>query len=168
MLEAIRKRRSIRKYLDEPVPADKLEILLRAAMQAPTARNLQPWEFVVTQNRDIMNRIPEVHPYSQMVRTAGAAILVCGNTKLQKDISYLLEDCSAAVQNILLEAVNQELGAVWLGIYPKRDRVQGISRLFNLPEHIVPIALVSIGIPGETKEFEDRYNTKKVHTDRWC
>lgn len=167
MLEVIRNRRSIRKYVNRTVPAEKLETLLRAAMQAPTARNLQPWEFVITQNRDIMNRIPEVHPYSQMVRTAGAVILVCGNRRLQNDISYLLEDCSAAVQNILLEAVNQELGAVWLGIYPKEDRVQGISRLFNLPEHIVPIALVSIGIPGEVKEFEDRYNTEKVHTDCW-
>ncbi|MCD4709145.1 MAG: nitroreductase family protein [Candidatus Sabulitectum sp.] len=167
MLEAIRNRRSIRKYAKQAVPPEKLEILLRAAMQAPTARNLQPWEFVVTQNRGIMNRIPEVHPYSQMVRTAGAAILVCGNKKLRNDISYLLEDCSAAVQNILLEAVNQELGAVWLGIYPKEDRVRGISRLFNLPEHIIPIALVSIGIPGETKEFENRYNTGKIHTDCW-
>lgn len=167
MLKAIRNRRSIRKYSNQPIPADKLEILLRAAMQAPTARNLQSWEFVVTQNRSIMNKIPEVHPHSQMVPSAGAAILVCGNRELQNNISYLLEDCSAATQNILLEAVNQKLGAVWLGVYPREDRVMGLSRLFNLPEHIVPIALISIGVPEETKEFEDRYNTGKVHTDCW-
>lgn len=167
MLEAIRKRRSIRKYLNEPVSLEKLETILRAAMQAPTARNLQPWEFVVTQSKDIMNRIPEIHPYAQMVPTAGAVILVCGNREFQNDISYLLEDCSACVQNILLETVNQGLGAVWLGIYPKEDRIRGISSLFNLPEHIVPVALVSIGVPGEEKTFEDRFNVKKIHTDCW-
>lgn len=87
--------------------------------------------------------------------------------KKQPDISYLLVDCAAAVQNILLEAVNQELGAVWLGVYPKEDRVKGISELFNLPENIVPVALVSIGVPGEEKVFEDRFKSERVHTDRW-
>jgi nitroreductase len=167
MLEVIRKRRSIRKYLDEAVSSEKLETILRAAMQAPTARNLQPWEFVVTQRRDIMNRVPVVHPYAQMVPSAGAVILVCGNKECQNDISYILEDCSAAVQNILLETVNQGLGAVWLGVYPKEDRIRGITKLFNLPEHVVPVALISIGVPGEEKEFEDRFQKEKIHQDSW-
>jgi len=167
MLDVIRNRRSIRKYLDEPVSLDKLDTILRAAMQSPTARNLQPWEFVVTREKSIMNKIPSVHPYSQMVPSAGAIILVCGNRKSQEDISYLLEDCSAAVENILLETVNQGLGAVWLGVYPREDRIAGIMKLFRLPEHIVPVALVSIGVPGEEKEFEDRFDAEKVHTDIW-
>ncbi len=167
MLDAIKNRRSIRRYLGEPVAAEKIEALLRSAMQAPTARNLQPWEFVVTTNREIMNRVPEAHPYAQMVPGAAAVILVCGSRKKQPDISYLLVDCAAAVQNILLEAVNQELGAVWLGVYPKEDRVKGITDLFNLPEHIIPVALVSIGVPGEDKGFEDRFKAERVHTDRW-
>jgi len=167
MLDAIRKRRSIRRYTSEAIPPAKLEMLLRSAMQAPTARNLQPWEFVITSNREILNRVPEYHPYAQMVPTAGAAILVCGSKERQPDISYLLVDCAAAVQNILLEAVNQNLGAVWLGVYPKEDRVKGIRELFNLPENIVPVALVSVGIPGEEKGFEDRFDPGKVHTDNW-
>lgn len=167
MLDAIRNRRSIRKYQDKPVPAEKLEILVRAAMQAPSARNTQPWEFVITQDRDIMNRIPDFHPYAGMVPSAGAVILVCGNRELQEEIGYILEDCSAAIQNILLEAVNQNLGAVWLGVYPREDRIQGMTSLFNLPEHIVPIALVSLGIPGEIKEFDDRFTREKIHRDHW-
>lgn len=167
MLDAIKKRRSIRRYLQEPVDQKRIEALLRSAMQAPTARNLQPWEFVVTTKKEILNRVPEAHPYAQMVPSAAAAILVCGSRERQPDISYLLVDCAAAVENILLEAVNQELGAVWLGIYPKEDRVKGISELFNLPDHIVPVALVSIGVPGENKGFEDRFKKERVHTDRW-
>ena len=167
MLDAIRNRRSIRKYQDKPVPAEKLEILIRAAMQAPSARNTQPWEFVVTQDRDIMNRIPEFHPYAGMVPSAGAVILVCGNRELQDEIGYILEDCSAAIQNILIEAVNQDLGAVWLGVYPREDRIQGMINLFNLPGHIVPVALVSLGFPAESKEFDDRFTREKIHRDCW-
>ncbi len=167
MLDMIRNRRSIRKYQDKPVPAEKLEILIRAAMQAPSARNTQPWEFVVTQDKDIMNRIPEFHPYAGMIPSAGAVILVCGNRELQDEIGYILEDCSAAIQNILIEAVNQDLGAVWLGVYPREDRVQGMISLFNLPGHIVPVALVSLGFPAESKEFDDRFTENKIHRDCW-
>ena len=167
MLEAIRNRRSIRKYLDKPVQEEKLEILLRSAMQAPSAMNTQPWEFVVSQKREVMEQIPEIHPYAQMVADAGAVIIVCGNKNLQSEIGYIVEDCSAAVQNILIEAVNQNLGAVWLGVYPRAERMKEIASLFNLPEHIVPIAIVSIGIPGETKEFEDRFIKSKIHRDCW-
>ena len=167
MLKTIRNRRSIRKYLDEPVPKEKLDTLLMSAMQAPSARNTQPWEFVVTQKREILKRIPDIHPYAKMVPTAGAVILVCGNMELQSEIGYIVEDCSAAVQNILLEAVNQNLGAVWLGIYPRPERMEGVSSLFKLPEHVVPIALVSVGVPGESKDFDDRYREKKVHLDCW-
>ncbi|MCK5035159.1 MAG: nitroreductase family protein [Candidatus Sabulitectum sp.] len=167
MLDAIRNRRSIRKYQDKPVPSEKLEILIRAAMQAPSARNTQPWEFVITEDRDILSRIPDFHPYAGMVPSAGAVILVCGNRELQGEISYILEDCSAAIQNILLEAVNQDIGAVWLGVYPREDRIQGMISLFNLPGHIVPIALVSLGFPGESKEFDDRFKKEKIHRDCW-
>lgn len=167
MLEEIRKRRSIRKYKDLPVSEQQLEALLRSGMQAPSARNLQPWVFITSRNRELMKRVPEVHPYSGMVPHAGALILVSGNTEVQPEIGYILEDCSASVQNILLEAVHQQLGAVWLGVYPREERVNGISRLFHLPKHIIPVALVSVGVPGEEKDFEDRFDPAKVHTDRW-
>jgi nitroreductase len=167
MLEAIRKRSSIRKYKDEPVTEEQIETLLRAGMQAPSARNLQPWEFITTRNRELMRKISDVHPYAGMVPSAGAVILVLGNTNTQPEIGYILEDCSASIENILLEAVNMGLGAVWLGVYPREERVRGISKLFVIPDHIVPVALVSIGVPNEEKPFIDRYDPAKVHRDRW-
>ena len=167
MLDVIRNRRSIRMYTGEPVPMEALESILRSAMQAPTARNLQPWEFVVVTDRDSLRRIPDHHPYSSMVPDAAAAVLVCGNTELQKDPGYLSQDCSAAVQNMLLQAVAEGLGTVWLGVYPNPDRMEGMSRLFGLPEHVLPMALISIGVPGEEIVFDDRFDPAKVHIETW-
>lgn len=167
MLETIKNRRSIRKYRDRQIPDETLEILLRAAMQAPSARNLQPWEFVVVRDRETLERIPEYHPYSSMVPEAGAAILVCGNTDIQKDPGYIAQDCAAAVQNLLLEAVNQGLGAVWLGVFPRKERIDGMMELFELPSHIIPVALVSVGFPAEDPGFQDRFDPEKIHRERW-
>ncbi len=167
MLNEIRIRRSIRKYTDKPITDEKLENLLKAAMQAPSARNLQPWEFVVVRDKDILEKIPDFHPYSSMVPSAGAAILVCGNTDRQEMPGYIAQDCSASVQNLLLEAVNQGLGAVWLGVYPRTERIEGMAKLFRLPEHIIPVALISIGYPAENPAPEDRYDPEKVHYDTW-
>ena len=167
MLKEIQIRRSVRKYGDTHIPDDKLESLLRAAMQAPSARNCQPWEFVVITQRALLNEIPEFHPYSKMVANAGAAILVCGNTKLQSEPGYIVQDCSAAVQNLLLEAVHQNLGAVWLGVYPREERMKGMIELFDLPDHIIPVALISIGVPAEVPEPEDRFRKEKIHFDCW-
>ena len=167
MLNEIKTRRSVRKYRDGQIPAEKLESLLRAAMQAPSARNCQPWEFVVITQRALLNRIPEFHPYSKMVPNAGAAILVCGNTRLQSETGYIVQDCSAAVQNLLLEAVHQNRGAVWLGVYPREERMKGMIEMFDLPDDIIPVALISIGVPAEVPKPEDRFRTEKIHFDCW-
>ncbi len=167
MIKEIRLRRSVRKYKNIPVPDDTLECLLRSAMQAPSARNLQPWEFVIIRDQDILRRIPDFHPYSSMVPDAGAAILVCGNTDLQSDPGYIAQDCSAAIQNLLLEAVTQELGAVWLGVFPRKERMDGMIELFSLPGNIMPVALIAIGYPAEIPGFEDRFSEDKVHYNSW-
>ena len=167
MLEAIRKRRSIRKYRHGEIPEETIEALLRSAMQAPSARNLQPWEFIVVRDRDTLGKIPDYHPYSSMVPGAGAAILVCGNTERQKDPGYIAQDCSAAVQNLLLEAVEQGLGAVWLGVFPRKERIDGMTELFGLPRHIIPVALISVGHPAEEPEYQDRFDAGKVHMEKW-
>jgi len=144
-----------------------VESLLRSAMQAPSARNLQPWEFLIIRDRDTLKRIPDYHPYSSMVPSAGLAILVCGNKDLQENPGYIVQDCSAAVQNLLLEAVNQDLGAVWLGVYPREERMEAMTELFSLPDNIIPVALVSIGYPAEMPGIQDRYVPEKAHYDRW-
>ncbi|NWF94756.1 MAG: nitroreductase family protein [Candidatus Thorarchaeota archaeon] len=166
-LEAIRTRRSIRKYEARPVSSDMIEQILRAGMSAPSAGNQQAWQFVVITDRDILDKIPSVHPYSKMVREVSVAILVCGDLDAEKYKGFWIQDCSAATQNMLLAAHALGLASVWLGIHPRTEREEGLKRLLGLPEHIVPLALLPIGYPAEKKAPEDRYRKEKVHHNKW-
>ncbi len=141
--------------------------LLKAGMAAPSAGNQQPWHFVVIDDRQILDEIPTFHPYSSMLKDAAAAILVCGDKGSEKYPGYWMIDCSAATENILLAAHALGLGAVWLGIYPREDRVSGIRQLIRLPEPVMPLSLIAIGYPAETKPPADRYDEKKIHYNRW-
>ena len=166
-IEAIMTRRSIRKYANNRVPEDLVKQLLHAAMAAPSAANEQPWHFVVITDRGIMAQVPSFHPHSHMLKEAALAILVCsdGSLELMKGRGVL--DCSAATQNLLLAAHALGLGAVWLGIYPVEERMNGIRKLLNMPSRVVPVALVSLGYPDERLREEDRYKPERVHYQRW-
>jgi len=166
-MDAVFTRRSIRKYTDDPVTDDTLRILLAAAMAAPSAGDERPWHFVVIRSKRIRNRITEIHPYSQMIRHAPAAILVCGEQVLQKHTGFWPQDCAAATENILIEAQQLGLGAVWLGVYPVRGVAEGLSRLLRIPEHIMPFSLVVLGHPAEHKEPADRFDDSRIHWGRW-
>ena len=165
-MEAILTRRSIRKYTKQPVSDEVLKELLEAAMCAPSAGNQQPWYFVVINDRKIMNEIPKYHPYAQMLKEASVAILVCCDINLENK-GFGVEDCSAATQNILLAAHAKGLGAVWLGISPAGGEAAPTKKLLNLPEHIIPISLISIGYPAEQKPRPDRYQADRVHYNQW-
>ena len=162
-IEAIHTRRSIRKYTDRPVPRELVTELLRAAMSAPSAVNAQPWVFIVIDDRKTLEEIPTFSPYAGMCREAPLAILVCGDTTLEKVPGYWVQDCSAATQNLLLAAHACGLGAVWTGIYPIKDRVEGFRKAFGLPEHVIPLALVPIGYPDQEPGPQDRFDRKKVY-----
>jgi len=164
-IEAILTRRSIRKYTDKKVSAELIEDLLKAAMSAPSANNSQPWYFVVINDRQILDKIPEFHAYSSMLYFAPLAITVCADSKAS--ISYWVQDCSAATENLLLAAHARGLGAVWLGIYPMKDRVKELGKLLGLPRNIIPLSLISLGYPAARKAPEDRYNAARIHYNRW-
>lgn len=166
-MKAILERRSIRKYTDEPISDQDIRELLQAAMAAPSAGNQQPWEFIVVNDREILNKIPEVHPYSQMLKMSPLAIIVCGNLDKEKHEGYWVQDCSAATENILIEAQYKGLGAVWLGVYPRKERIRGLKELFSLPENIIPLSIVSIGHPAESKEPSNRYDQSVIHINKW-
>lgn len=166
-LDAIFSRRSIRRYTSEPVPEEIVTKLLHAAMCAPSARNERPWHFVVMTDREILDEIPKFHPYSQMVKEASVAILVCGDLELEKSSGYLAQDCAAATQNILLEAHFLGLGSVWCGVYPREERMDGFRRLLQLPDHIVPFALVPVGYPAEERPQVERFDPTRIHKNRW-
>ncbi len=166
-LQAIKTRRSIRHYQSTPVSAEIEETLLRAAMQAPSAGNGQPWHFVVIRDRELLKAVPTFHPYGQMVPESALTILVCAEPKASKFGDYFPQDCSAAVENILLTAHSLGLGAVWVGMYPRQERMQAIQKMIKLPEGIIPFALIPIGFPAEEVPPTDRYQADRVHHDQW-
>lgn len=167
VLEAIFSRRSIRKYTGELVAEDDIKTILKAGFCAPSAMNLQPRHFVVLRDSNILKSIAEIHPYAKMLTQSGCGILVCGDKTKQPEVGYIVEDCSASIQNMLLAAHGLGLGAVWCGVYPREERVKSIAQLLKLPENIVPVGLVVVGHKDETKEPNDRYDEAKVHFDKW-
>lgn len=166
-IQAILTRRSVRQYTDEPVSAQMVKTLLKAAMSAPSANNQQPWAFVVIDDRQILDQIPNIHPYSKMLRQAPLAILVCGDLGREKHPGYWEQDCSAATQNLLLAARALGLGAVWLGVHPREERVAGLRKLLGIPERIVPLALISIGHTAAEQRPAERYDEGRIHQNGW-
>ncbi len=164
---AIFSRRSIRRYKKEAVPDSLMRELLEAAMSAPSAGNQQPWHFVIIHERSLLDRIPEFHPYSQMLREAPAAILVCADLTLEKFDGYWVQDCSAATQNILLAAHARGLGAVWTGVYPYEERIAGMRRLLDLPDNVMPLSLIPVGYRAEENPRVNRYESSRLHYNRW-
>jgi len=166
-ITCIHTRRSIRKYEKRAVGDDLIKQVLEAGMMAPSAGNQQPWQFLVITDPALLARIPEVHPYAGMAPEAAFSVLVCGDLKLEKHRGFWVQDCSAAVQNMLLAAHALGLGGVWTGIYPDEERVSGFRRLFGLPEHVVPLALLPFGHPAQKSERADRFRPERIHKNKW-
>ena len=166
-LEAIYTRRSIRKFTSKPVSNDLIQTVLEAGMFAPSARNQQPWHFIVITNKTLKDRLMKAHPYASMLSEAPSAILVCGDTDLELSSGYWPIDCSAATQNILLAAHASGLGAVWLGVQPRQERKDAIRDIFKLPANIQPFALIALGYPDEKKKTPERWKPERVYFNEW-
>lgn len=165
--DLILSRRSIREFSERPIEPEKIDKLLEAAMFAPSARNYQPWHFIVIQKRSRLDKLSEIHPYAGMLETATAAILVCADKNLESNDSNNAQNSAAATQNILLSAYEDGIGSCWLGVYPRKERMQNISKFVNLPEHILPVTLIALGYPAEEKTRPDRYKPDRIHYERW-
>ena len=160
-------RRSIRSYTSEPVGEVSLKRILEAAMAAPSAHNEQPWHFIVIKDRPVLEKIAQVHPYAKMCANAPLAILVCSDPSLEKSEGYAPVDCGNATMNLLLAAQAEGLGGVWVGIYPKKDRMGELQSILSIPPGIIPFALVPLGHPAEAKGKENRYKEERVHHNKW-
>lgn len=166
------KRRSIRSFIKEKaVERGIAERLLKAGMQAPSARNKQPWEFLVLDKAEIIDSIAEIDSHFKLAAKAPLVIITLGNRKETyigaDNAEWYPLDLSAATQNILLEAVNLGLGAVWIGCYPDEKRSAGLRNHFNLPEHIVPFSVIAAGYSEEASYFKDRFNADKIHFNKY-
>jgi len=166
-MDAIFKRRSVRRYAGKDVPDDCIKKLLEAGMSAPSAGNEQPWHFIIIRKRDTLDSLAGASPYASALKGAPAAVLILGDLSLERHKGFWVQDCSAAVENMLLEAASLGLGTVWLGIYPLAERIDYISRYFRLPEGILPFAIVPVGYPLEEPRTANRYNESRIHYESW-
>ena len=167
-MKEIFSRRSIRKYENKTVSDEKIHQLLRAAMYAPSAGNEQPWHYIVIKDREMLNEIPKIHPYTQMLLEATLAIVPCCDTSnLKYEGAFWIQDMAASIQNILLEAEHLGLGSCWCGVYSRQELVEAISGILNIPDHIIPVAVIVIGYPGEKREVRERFRPDRVHYEKW-
>ena len=153
---------SIRKYQDRPVEKEKTMAILRAAMQAPSAANQQPWEFYVVTNKEILKKLSEVSPYAGMTKDAPAAI-VSVYRKDCKIPAYAHIDLSIAMENLWLETDAQGLGGVWLGIAPIEERMKAVEDILNLPDSLRAFAIFPYGYPAEERVQQDRFEQDRIH-----
>ncbi|MCG8552382.1 MAG: nitroreductase family protein [Desulfobacterales bacterium] len=167
ILEAIHTRRSIRKYQDKEIPDEMIRTMLSAAMMAPSAGDERAWQFVVVTDQDKKEQITAVHPYVSMIAKAPLGILVCGDLTKEKYEGYWPQDCSAAMQNLLLAAHGIGLGAVWTGIYPMAERMEKFVSIFGLPDRIIPFGLAVVGWPAQSIPSKERFTQECVHYNKW-
>lgn len=162
-------RRSIRAYTNREIDQATVRLLLEAAMAAPSAVAKDPWRFIVIRQRDILSEIAGVLPNGRFLAGAALGMAVAGDIEAAHDrqLSYLLQDCSAAIENMLIAANILGLGACWLGVHPREERIKKLREILRLPENVVPVAMISLGYPAEQKEPRTRYTDRYVHYERW-
>ena len=162
-------RRSIRIYTPGEISQEAVTTLLEAAMAAPSAMTKDPWRFVVVREPQTLARLAEGLPGGKMLATAALAIAVAGDldAAFEGQLSYLLQDCSAAIENLLLCAHSLGLGACWVGVHPAKDSVRLVRELLGLPRPVLPVAVIALGHPGEVLEARTRFNQAHVHYGKW-
>lgn len=167
VLEALMTRCSIRRFGPQPVPAESVARLLDVLHRSPSAADARPWQFVVVDRRDLMDRLDAAMPKCDMLKTAPLAILVCAEPAREKIPGFWPQDCAAAAENLLVAVHGLGLGGVWIGLHPVADRERAVRGILGVPEGLVPFALVAIGSPAETPKIEDRRDASRVHWNGW-
>ena len=161
---------SVREFTGEKISAEQIDTLLRAAMAAPSAINKQPWAFIVVTDDKLIAKLGEALPYSRCSNHPACAIIPCGD--LSKAIegemgAFWINDVSAATENLLLAAHAMGLGAVWTGLHPDMNRAKLVQEMLGLPEHIIPLCVVPVGIPAEQPAVKDKYKPENIHYNKW-
>ncbi len=169
-IENIMTRVSVRQFTGEKISDEQIDILLRAGMAAPSAINKQPWAFIVVTEQDLLARLGEALPYSRCGNKPACAIIPCGDlTKaIEGDMAaFWINDVSAAAENILLAAHALGLGAVWTGLHPNLERAGLVQQMLGLPEEIIPLCIIPVGVPAEQPAVKDKYKAENIHYNKW-
>ncbi len=163
-MNAIFTRRSVRRFTKKQVEQEKLEKILRAAMQAPSAGNQQPWEFIVVKGKENLEKLSEYNPYASSLKGANLGIIVLANKDRLKYADYYQQDLAAVTQNIQLQATELSLGSVWYGTAPEKQRMDYIIKMYNLKDNLIPFSVVAIGYPEDenANKFVDRYDETRI------
>lgn len=166
-MNSIFTRRSVRKFLPRAVEPEKIDRILRAAMQAPSATNQQPWEFLVVDDRQLIDRLSQFSRYSKLLLGAPLAVVALERTGLRAR-TFVPQDMGACVENLMLQAVEEGLGSVWMGV-GGGERRQFINDMFSLPRTVEPFAVIAVGYPEEenANHFTDRYEEERVHFNKY-
>ncbi len=162
MLDIINNRVSVRSFLDKPVSDDQIREILRAAMNAPSGRNKQSWRFIVVSNREVLNKMSTLKRHCHMVSESAFSIVVLGDKELEERIEFQYFNLSAAIENMLLEAVNQGLGSCWCAISPYEEVMNSYRELFNLSDNLIPVACVAFGYSKAERVRQDQFKEDRI------
>lgn len=165
----LKQRRSVRQFKKLPVTDEQITCILEAAMAAPSAVAKDPWRFIVMKKPENLKEVASFLPNGSFLADAGVGIIVCGDIDAahSNSLSYMLQDCSAAIENMLLAISAIGLGACWLGVHPREDRIENIKKFCKLPENIIPVAAIAIGVPDASPAPRTRYNEDYVKQEKW-
>ena len=166
-MNLIFKRHSVRRFTDEKVSGEKIENLLKAGMQAPSAGNQQAWEFIVIDKAEDKEIISQMHQFAKPALGASHLIVTVGNLNECKFHQMIDQDLGACNENILLQATYEGLGAVWLGFHPIEDRTLKLKEFLNIPDYCIPFSVICVGYPQKESEVKLRYDKSKIHFDKY-
>ena len=166
-IDTIYDRRSIRSFVDKEVNPDLVQEILRAGMYAPSGYNRQPWHFVVFDDKSVIQKVKNMHPYASSLATAPVCIMVCGDKEKELAPGFYQVDCSAAIENMLLAAKALGLDTCWMGIYPWEETMTAFANEFCLPNHVEPFALIALGYAASKVERPNRCDESKIHYNKW-
>ncbi len=162
--EAVLRRRSIREFNDKPITDESIRELLESAMAAPSARNMQPWEFYVIKNKSLQKQLRGALPNANM--NSSLIIIVAGNDQrgLTHQVNdYWIQDCSAAIENMLLTATSLGIASCWCGLFPMAERVEKVKEILGTADGIIPMALIHLGYGDAVAVPRTQYDEKRIY-----
>jgi nitroreductase len=166
-LKIIFERKSIRKFNDKKIDKNIIDTVVNAGFCAPSANNKRPFHFIITEDKKKLKKVMNDNSKVKMLETATLCIIICGDKVVQGIPEFLIEDCSASTQNMLLAIHSLGLGGVWCGIKQNSDFHKIIVKEFKLPEYIRPISLIAVGYTDEKHNQPNRYEINKIHYEIW-
>ena len=166
-MDAIFNRTSVRKYKQKSLKKEEIDLILKAAFSAPSARNSQPWQFIVVENKDTLKDLSQMTPYASFLKDAAMGIVVCADKSKNDSLDYCQQDLAAATENMLVEAKSLGIGSCWLGVYPNEERYLALNQYFKLPKGIVPMWMISFGYIDQEEVVKDKFDSSKVHYEKY-